>query len=101
MNVQSVLAKISLCRTSTLGGRWYQCNDFGETTKLYNSCGDRHCPGCSGSKRADFNERARKLITPDVDHYQVIFTLPDTISTLALANRQEISDLLLARLGVH
>ena len=94
MSVQSVLAKIGLCRTSVLGGRWYACDDCGETTKLYNSCGDRHCPGCSGAKRADFNDRASKLITPGVDHYQVIFTVPEIVSTLALANRGEIADLL-------
>ena len=94
MAVQSVLAKISLCRTPALGGRWYRCDDCGETTKLYNSCGDRHCPGCSGAKRADFNERASKLITPDVDHYQAIFTVPEIISTIALGNRSEIANLL-------
>ena len=94
MNVQSVLAKINLCRTQALGGRWFRCDDCGETTKLYNSCGDRHCPGCSGAKRADFNEKASKLITPGVDHYQVVFTVPEVISTLAIANRQAIADLL-------
>jgi len=29
-----------------------------------------------------------------VDHYQVVFTLPEVLSTLALANRQEIAELL-------
>ena len=94
MGVQGTLAKISLCRTAALGGRWYSCDDCGETTKLHNSCGDRHCPGCSGSKRADFNDRASKLVTPGVEHFQVIFTVPEIISTLALANRSEIADLL-------
>ncbi|MEL7335715.1 MAG: transposase zinc-binding domain-containing protein, partial [Planctomycetota bacterium] len=73
MSVQSVLAKINLCRTRALGGRWFQCDDCGETTKLFNSCGDRHCPGCSGAKRADFNEKASQLITPGADHFQVVF----------------------------
>ena len=94
MSVQSVLAKINLCRTRALGGRWFQCDDCGETTKLFNSCGDRHCPGCSGAKRADFNEKASQLITPGADHFQVVFTVPEIISTLALANRHEIADLL-------
>ena len=94
MAVQSTLAKISLCRTAALGGRWYNCNDCGEITKLHNSCGDRHCPGCSGFKRADFNDRAWKLITPGVDHFQVVFTLPEIISTIALGNRSEIAGLL-------
>jgi len=94
MGVQGTLAKISLCRTSALGGRWYSCDDCGEITKLHNSCGERHCPGCSGAKRADFNDRASKLITPGTEHFQVIFTVPGIVSTLALANRSEITDLL-------
>ena len=74
--VQSVLAKINLCRTSALGERWYECDDCGELTKLYNSCGDRHCPGCSGSKRANWSDKVSQLLLPAVDYYQVIFTLP-------------------------
>jgi hypothetical protein len=94
MSVQSTLAKLSLCRTSDLGGRWYECDDCDRVTKLHNSCGDRHCPGCSGSKRQDFSERAEKLLLEGVGYYQVVFTLPEVLSTMALANRQEIAELL-------
>ncbi len=52
--VQSVLAKLSLCRTRALGGKSYQCDDCGEVTHVHHSCGDRHCPQCSGCKRFDF-----------------------------------------------
>ncbi|WP_261344217.1 IS91 family transposase [Stieleria neptunia] len=94
MTVQSVLAKTTLCRTSALGGRWYQCDDCDRLTKRHNSCGDRHCPQCSGGKRQTFSDRASKLILDGVDYYQVVFTLPDVISTMALANREEIAELL-------
>lgn len=89
-----MLAKLSLCRTHVLGGRKFQCGDCDEFTSLYNSCGDRHCPQCSGSKRVDFNDKASKLILPGVVYYQVVFTLPTELSELALANRYEMSDLL-------
>ena len=89
-----MLAKINLCRTSALGERWYECDDCGELTKLYNSCGDRHCPGCSGSKRANWSDKASQLLLPAVDYYQVIFTLPSILSELALANRRVMADLL-------
>ncbi len=92
--VQSVLAKLSVCRTHVLGGRKFQCHDCGETSSLYNSCGDRHCPGCSGSKRVDFNERASKLLLPGVVYYQVVCTLPSELSQLALANQDAMADLL-------
>lgn len=92
--VQSVLAKLSVCRTHVMGGRKFQCEDCDRTSSLYNSCGDRHCPQCSGSKRVDFNDKASTLLLPGVVYYQVVFTLPSELSELALANRQELADLL-------
>ncbi len=92
--VQSTLAKLALCRTHVLGGRKYQCDDCGATSTRYNSCGDRHCPKCSGSKRFDFTRRASELLLPGVDYYQVVFTLPSELSELALANRLSTAGLL-------
>ena len=77
-----------------MGGRKFQCRDCDEITSLYNSCGDRHCPQCSGGKRTDFHDKASKLILPGVTYYQVVFTLPSELSELALANRHEMADLL-------
>ena len=92
--VQSVLAKLSLCRTHVLGGRKLKCADGDEITSLYNSCGDGHCPTCSGGKRVDFHDKATTLILHGVTYYQVVFTLPGELSELALANRHEMADLL-------
>jgi len=92
--VQSTLAKLSLCRTRALGGRTYQCDQCGELSEVYHSCGDRHCPQCSGRKRYDFAARAEQLILESVTYYQVVFTLPSDLSELALANRLEMADLL-------
>jgi hypothetical protein len=81
-----------------MGGRKYRCTDCGETSSLYNSCGDRHCPCCSGSKRFDFNEKASKLLLPGANpqmvYYQVVCTLPSELSELALANQDAMADLL-------
>ena len=52
--VQSTLAKLSLCRTPALGEHWYRCDDCQHECVVYNSCGDRHCPQCAGAKRADW-----------------------------------------------
>ncbi len=92
--MQSTLAKLSLCRTRALGGQTYQCNDCSEITEVYHSCGDRHCPQCSGCKRYDFAERSEQLILEGVIYYQVVFTLPGQLSELALANREAMADLL-------
>ncbi|XZE52890.1 IS91 family transposase [Planctomycetaceae bacterium SH139] len=92
--VQGVLAKLTLCRTPALGGHEYRCKACNSTCIVANSCGDRHCPGCSGGKRFDFSERASKLLIDGVDYYQVVFTLPSELSRIALANRQPLANLL-------
>ena len=91
---RDTLAKLSLCRTQHLGGRIFQCEDCGETTSRYNSCGDRHCPQCSGSKRWDFQERSSKLVLDGVPYFQLVFTLPSELSKLALSNRELFAELL-------
>ncbi|WP_345689674.1 IS91 family transposase [Novipirellula caenicola] len=92
--VQSTLAKLSLCRTSALGIRQFKCKSCHAESMIYNSCGDRHCSECAGSKRADWLEKTCKLLLPDVDYFQVVFTLPSELSRLALGNRKPIYDLL-------
>ena len=63
---------------------------------IYNSCGDRHCPTCSGAKRADWLDSTAELVLDGVDHFQVVFTLPSRLSSLALGNREAIYNLLFA-----
>ena len=92
--VQSTLAKLSLCRTAALGGHLHLCTGCNHEVNVYNSCGDRHCPTCSGARRRDWLESARSLILDGVDHFQVVFTLPEQLSRLALGNRKQIYDLL-------
>ncbi len=92
--MRDTLAKLSLCRTHVLGGRKFQCEDCDEITSLYNSCGDRHCPSCSGGKRVDFNDKASQLIIDDVVYYQVVMTLPSALSKLATSNRELFGGLL-------
>lgn len=92
--VQSTLAKLSLCRTSALGVRKYVCQGCERESLIYNSCGDRHCPQCSGSRRADWLQSAETLLVPGVSVFQVVFTLPSELSRLALGNRKQIYDLL-------
>jgi len=83
-----------LCRTKTLGGHTYVCPPCGSSCQVYNSCGDRHCPQCAGARRADWLDKTRELILPGVNYFQVVFTLPDRLSRLILANRRELYGLL-------
>ena len=93
--VQSTLAKLSLCRTAALGGRKLQCESCQHRCAVYNSCGDRHCPRCGGAKRSDWLNRTEQLLLPQVNYFQVVFTLPDTLSSLALGNRRSVYALLM------
>lgn len=92
--VKSVLSKIMTCRTSILDGHVYQCPSCQDQINVYNSCGDRHCPLCSGAKRGDWLDRAKSLVRPMINYFQVVFTLPDLLYPLALGNRKKLYDLL-------
>lgn len=92
--VQSVLAKLALCRTAALGGRAYECPRCQERCHVYNSCVDRHCPLCSGGRRADWLDHASELLLPDLDYFQVVFTVPEELSGLMLGNRRATYGLL-------
>lgn len=92
--MQSTLAKLWLCRTPALGSHQYRCEQCDHQHTVFNSCGDRHCPQCAGAKRADWLESTAKLLLPNLDYYQVVFTMPEQLSSLALGNRRVMFDLL-------
>ena len=78
--VESTLARIDFCRTAPMGGRTFTCKTCESQVSMYNSCGDRHCPQCSGARRGDWLDKAAKLLLPDITYFQVVFTLPDKLS---------------------
>jgi hypothetical protein len=57
---------------------------------VYNSCTDRHCPQCSGARRATWLNKSSELLLPGVTYFQVVFTLPDKLSSLILGNRRQL-----------
>ena len=93
--VQSVLAKIELCRTKALGGHVYSCPSCDFELPVYNSCRDRHCPQCSAGRRAQWLEKTTPLLLPGVLYFQLVFTLPSQLRSFALGNRKSIFDLLM------
>jgi hypothetical protein len=86
--VQNVLAKLALCRTSALGEHVYECPQCQTLCHVYNSCLDRHCPLCSGGRRADWLDKTARLVLPKVDYFQIVFTLPERLWGLMLGNRR-------------
>ena len=66
----------------------------GHETTVCNSCRDRNCPQCNGAKRRDWLDSTTQLLLPGLDYYQIVFTIPDQLSSLALGNRRELFNLL-------
>lgn len=78
-----VLNALALCRTSALGGHKYQCDHCGNVHIGYNSCRNRHCPKCQGSNQALWVEdRINNAFA--VQHYHVVFTIPDALNEICL-----------------
>jgi Transposase zinc-binding domain/Putative transposase len=88
------LKDLASCRTAALGGHVLECPGCGHRQIAYNSCGNRHCPTCQATAAARWLEKqaADLLLTP---YFHVVFTLPDVLDPIALADPRVIYDLLL------
>jgi hypothetical protein len=86
--VQNTLAKLAMCRTLALGEHVYECPQCQYRSHVYNSCLDRHCPLCSGGRRADWLDKTARLLLPKVDYFQIVFTVPEALWGLMLGNRR-------------
>lgn len=80
---QRVLNALSICRTSELGGHQDKCGSCAKTRISYNSCRNRHCPKCQGSKQAFWVDSLLET-TLDVKHYHIVFTLPHELNTICM-----------------
>jgi hypothetical protein len=87
------LRAIAVCRTAALGGHATQCDHCGHLEITYNSCGNRHCPKCPGRAQAAWLA-AREADLLDVPYVHAVFTLPHTLSPLALQNPRVLYNLL-------
>ncbi len=61
---QKVLLAITRCRTAALGGHRDQCSSCGHSAISYNSCRNRHCPGCQGNARVRWLEARQRELLP-------------------------------------
>lgn len=81
------------CRTAKLGGHVDACVDCGWSRPSYNSCRDRHCPTCQSSQAAAWLAGRLERVLP-THYFHVVFTLPEPLRAVALANPGRIYDLL-------
>lgn len=90
---KKALRDLAVCRTASLGGHVEHCLDCGHERIAYNSCRNRHCPKCQALARAHWLDREAQSLLP-VKYHHVVFTLPQEVADLALANRTVMYDLL-------
>lgn len=88
-----VLNALNQCKTSSLGEHWEACQSCGVVKVHYNSCGNRHCPGCQGSNTKRWLlERDYDLF--DVPHHHVTFTVPFELRAWFKMNKKLLYNLL-------
>lgn len=78
-----ILNALSLCRSSALGGHKEKCDCCAKERISYNSCRNRHCPKCQGSKQAFWVEDLLES-TLQVKHYHIVFTVPHELYNICL-----------------
>ena len=76
---------IEICRTAALGGHVEACDQCGARTIHYNSCRNRHCPKCQGLEKQRWLEQRCGELLP-VPYFHIVFTVPEELNSLALAN---------------
>jgi hypothetical protein len=88
-----ILRAIARCRTAALGGHRDHCDQCAQPALSYNSCRDRHCPKClTAARNAWVTAREQELLP--VGYVHLVFTLPEPLARLALANKRVVYDLL-------
>ena len=84
---------IEHCRTETLGGQVYQCDDCQQTLYSYHSCKNRHCPKCQNEAAQSWLVRQHEqlLSTP---YFLVTFTVPAELRALVYRNQKLLYNIL-------
>ncbi len=91
---RKVLRALGECRTAALGGHLEVCGDCGFERPAYNSCRNRHCPGCQAAASHAWLAQRLDRVLP-THHFHVVFTLPEELRPVALRNGMVVYDILL------
>jgi len=83
--VLKTLSAIRCCRTASLGGHVDRCDTCGHIRISYNSCRNRHCPKCQNTQREAWIEERKQDLLP-VPYFHVVFTVPDKLNPIFLAD---------------
>ena len=93
-----VVDAILKCRTSDCGGHILHCPDCDYQRPEYDSCRNRHCPKCQISNKLRWvGDRLKELLP--VPYYHTVVTMPHSLNTLALYNKEVIYDIFFQAAG--
>lgn len=90
---KAVLRSITSCRTPLLGGHVTECKSCGTREQSYNSCRNRHCPKCQGSRVSSWVESRSKELLP-VPYFHTVFTIPHELNSMVLQNDKIIYEIM-------
>jgi hypothetical protein len=86
---ERTLTQLTQCRTSALGGHRWKCKVCGGQHVSFNSCHNRHCPGCADKRRDTWLKRMYDWMLP-VAYWHLVFTVPHHLNRLIEANQEAI-----------
>jgi hypothetical protein len=91
---KKVVLAIKSCRSAALGGHRVTCtnDDCDYEQQSYNSCRNRHCPKCQGSKQLEWVHQRLQELLP-IPYFHQVFTMPPLLNPLALFNKALIYDI--------
>ena len=84
---KKTLQAIISCRTKSLGGEVYYCNQCSQFHYSYHSCQNRHCVVCQNNDAGDWVDKNKKMMLP-VPYFLATFTMPAELRILARKNQK-------------
>jgi hypothetical protein len=90
-----ILRALLACRTPTLGGHRYRCQQCERTHFVPHSCRNRHCPLCQGQAARRWLEQQEAALLP-VPYFHLVLTLPHELNPLIRQNQRVLYRLLFA-----
>ena len=82
------IADILDCRTATLGGQVWHCEDCGAAVFSYHSCGNRSCPKCHTAQTREWLDRRQAELLP-VPYFHITVTVPAELRPLLRAHQAD------------
>jgi len=87
------IVDILTCRTNTLGGQTWYCENCREIHYSYHSCKNRMCPKCQNNQTTDWLIKQSKKLLP-VEYFMVTFTIPSELRDIFRNNQKTCYNLL-------